>query len=104
MALDLVSRFLTLRGVAKSFDRIAKAQEVQCILLARIADRIAPEIQEPTEEEIRTAGPSFSRDREQSLLQDWLEDFQRKIGRPPTEQEVEAWFDEQDFPTAPADR
>lgn len=96
---DAPIRFFMLRGSLQALNRIADQQEIQSLLLKRLVDQLAPEPPaDPTESELRTTGPSFSRDAEQAALQDWVVDFQEKVGRPPTEAEIEAWFDEH-YPT-----
>ncbi len=95
---EFLSNVTYLRRLVKALERLADAQEVQAILLQRIADQVAPAVPQVREEDLRSTGPSFSRDREQALLQDWVQDFQERHGRPPRDEEIEAWFDEQDFP------
>lgn len=82
-------------GVIRSLARIAKAQEEQTKLLARIAHQLAPEIPEASERDLRSTGPSWTRDAEQAALADFCETYQQRTGMPPSEAVIEAWLDEQ---------
>lgn len=82
-------------GVIRSLARIAKAQEEQARLLRRLVDHLAPELPAATERDLRTTGPSWTRDAEQAALADFVETYTARVGQPPSEAEIEAWFDEQ---------
>jgi hypothetical protein len=93
---DLLDRLTLTRRLVKSLERIAEAQAAQTQLLVRLADRFAPLPQPATDDDLRTTGPSFSRDADQAALQDFIDDFTDRVRREPTEQELTEWLDERE--------
>lgn len=79
-------RFVQLRQTVKLLERIARALEVQDVLLARLADRLAPE--PPAASEAETNLVDFVDEREQAVILDYIERTARDTGRAPTEDEV----------------
>lgn len=99
MALSqFLDRLTLLRRLVASLERIAAAQEQTNVLLARLADHLAPVVPAPTQTELKTAGPSFGRDRDHAALQEWTDGFVDRHGRLPTEDELVAHLDEVGFP------
>lgn len=89
------ARIIQARRLLKALDRIAAAQEAQVVLLSRLADRLAPiPVVEPSESDIRqTTGLSFSRDREQVLIQEHVEKIYATTGHVLSDDEIEQWLD-----------
>lgn len=87
------TKLVTIRRLVKALERMATAQEQQTLLLARLADRLAPVVPEPTEAELKQTGPTFSRDWEQARLAEWSDQFRARIGREPSEMEQAEYLD-----------
>lgn len=91
---DILDRLTLTRRLVTAVERMATAQEATNALLLRLVDHLAPAVPTPSEEDLRTAGPSFGRDAQHLALQEWLATFEDRVGRVPTEAEVEAWLDD----------
>lgn len=91
---DILDRVTLTRRFVKASERIAVALEAQNALLLRIADHLAPVIPEPTPEEMRTSGPLVRNQAQLARLEEWAEDFAAKVGRAPTEDDIEEWLNE----------
>lgn len=90
---DFLSRLTQTRRFLRALDRIAAAQEQQTLLLRRIADALAPLAPEVSEADLKTSGPTFSRDEEQGRILEYCQRVQAATGRYPTEDEIVDWLD-----------
>lgn len=88
MRLSFLQRMTHLRRTLRALERLATGIEQQNLLLTRIADHLAPVI-DPQPADRVTTGPSFSRDEEQVLIQDYVEKVKRDTGHDPTDEEIE---------------
>jgi len=89
MKLDFLNRLVTTRRLLKTLDRLATAQEQQVLLLARLADRLAPvPLPDASKTELLTTGPSWGRDSEFVRIEEFVEKCERDLKRPPTEDEI----------------
>ena len=79
-------RFVQLRQTVKLLERIARALEVQDVLLARLAERYAPE--PPAAVEAETSTVDWVDEREQAQILAYVERTARETGRAPTDDEV----------------
>ena len=93
---DFLDRLTLTRRLVKALERQASATEAQNLLLARLADHFAPELPPISEADRVTSGPSFARNAQLARLEEWTEGFLGRMGRPPTETEVEDWLHEDD--------
>lgn len=93
---DILERLTLTRRLVRSLERIAVSQEQTNVLLARLADHLAPIQPQPTAEEIKTAGPSFVSDRRHAELEEWLGMFADRVGREPSEEEIQEFLDERE--------
>ena len=87
--LDFLSRFVHTRSMLKALNRLATAQEHQTVLLSRIADRVAPiPLADASTADLTSTGPSYGRDSEFVRIEAFVEQCERDLKRPPTEDEV----------------
>ena len=92
---DVVTRILALRRVILALERLATAQESQTALLQRLVDHLAPATVaaiDPAELQ-KVSGVSHVSYSELGSVQDYVEQVQRAVGRPPTEEEIAAFLD-----------
>lgn len=87
--------FTQTRRTLRALEQIALAQTEQTHLLRRLTDRLAPEEKVSSAEDLRTTGPSFSRDAEQAKMLEFIDKTYRSTGREPSEDEVIAYLDGQ---------
>ena len=88
-----LGRFGQTRRTLKALERIALAQEGIHQTLRRVADRVAPEEPIPAEEQIKSAGVSFSRDEELARIEDYVAKCWQEVHRAPTEEEIVRYLD-----------
>lgn len=89
---DLLDRLTLTRRFVRSTERIATALEVNNQILLRLADQFAPVPPQITEEDIRSAGPVLRNESQLARLEEWTAEFQGRVGRPPTDADVEEWL------------
>lgn len=77
-----------LRLTVRALTRIAHALEEQNRHLARIANAVNPDVPEISDEDLKTSGPSFSRDAEQGKILDFCARVYADTGRSPTDDEI----------------
>lgn len=77
-----------LRLTVRALTRIATALEEQNRQLTRLADAIAPVLAEVSVEDLKTSGPSFSRDEEQGKILSFVDRVLKDTGRSPTDEEI----------------
>lgn len=86
--LEKLRTALLLRNLLKSQERMEQSVAEIAQSLRRIADHLAPPILEPAAEDLRQTSVTYSRDSEQARILDFEEAIFRRLGRPPTEQEI----------------
>ena len=87
---------LIARRLLRALDRQTAAIEIQNQLLARLVDRFAPEVPAASAEDLRATGVSYTRDREQARILEFIGRMQQDVGREPTDEELLTYLDEQD--------
>jgi hypothetical protein len=86
--------WLLLKNLLRTITALEQALADQNAMLRRIADRIAPEMEQaPVEPNARSV--DYSTDTLQNSILDFTEDVLRKTGRYPTEEEVVTYLEEQ---------
>ena len=90
MKLPLITRWITTRRALRSLDRIATALDRQTILLARLADHVAPlQPPEPDPDDLRRAHSVDSIDLPELLLvQAYSEKMRNQTGHEPSDEEI----------------
>ena len=91
---DFLDRLTLTRRLVKALDRQAEALEQMQRVLTRLADHLAPVISPPSEDDLRTTSASFHRDATLARYQAWYEGFWDRVGRTPSEEEIEEWLTE----------
>jgi len=91
---DLLDRLTLTRRLVKHLERTADALEVQCLLLERIANVLAPVTPEPSPEDLQTTGPAFRNDGRQARLEEWMEKYREMFHAEPSEDDIEQWLEE----------
>lgn len=85
--------WLLLKNLVRTVSVLEKGLAEQNRLLKRIADRIAPEMeQEPVEQTTRSV--DYSTDDFQVRVLNYMDDVMRKVGRMPTEDEIVEYLEE----------
>ena len=86
-------RFGQTRRTLRALERMATAQEGIQQHLLRIANRVAPEEPIPAEDQVKSAGVSFSRDEELARIEDYVATCWQEVHRAPTEEEIVRYLD-----------
>lgn len=88
--LKTLGTYVRLRGLVKTLDRIATAQEAQLVLLTRLADWFAPpDLPPPPEQLLRqTTGASYNRDSEIVRIEAMRTQLTQRLKREPTDEEL----------------
>lgn len=85
--------WLEARSALKALDRLATAMEKQTDLLARLADRFAPEVQPAKQSDLVPLGGLYTRDSEQARILQFMDETRQTIGRDPSEEEIVRYLD-----------
>lgn len=91
--MKLLGSIFAARRALKDLSRIAAAQEAQARLLARIAQVVAPEQRDATDEDLRTTSVSPTLDQDFARQEETIETFYLRNRRLPTADELVTLLD-----------